>query len=68
MIELALILGLIYWIGTEFGDHIGTILLGILIVVLIIAFCGAWRKGDKAYSNFVDYWAEGGADRRRRRG
>lgn len=66
MIGLLLLIGIVYWVGTEFGDSAGTIALAILIVGLLIGLCCAGRDVDRATNNFVDYWAEGGPDRKRR--
>ena len=67
MIELLLLIGIVYGIGKGFGDHAGTVALAILIIGLVVAFASACRKGDRAFGNFVDYWSEGGPDRRDRR-
>ena len=67
MIELLLLIGIVYWIGTSFGDHAGTIALAVVLVILVALFVGAWRDGDKAFSNFVDYWKNGGPNGGRRK-
>ena len=65
MLELLLLIGIVYWIGSECGDSAGTIALAILIAGLLIGLCCAGRKVDRATNNFVDYWAEGGPDKKR---
>lgn len=58
MLMLLLLLGLVIWAGTEFGDTVGTVLLGGLIVLLVVLFCSGWSRDGRAYRNWVDYWAE----------
>lgn len=64
MLELLLLIGLVYWIGTDLGDKAGVIAIAVLAVVLLAAFIGACRDGDKAYGNFVKYWKDGGPNGR----
>lgn len=64
MFELLFLIGIVIWLGTKFGDSIGVIALAVLIVGLLIALCSAGRKVDRAHSNFIDYWSEGGPDRK----
>lgn len=63
MIELLLLIGIVYWIGTEHGDEAGTIALAVLVVCLLIALFCAAGKGNRAVSNFIDEWAD--KDRRK---
>ena len=58
MLELALLVGIVVWLGTKFGDNVGVIALAVLIVGLLIALCSAGRKVNRAYGNFIDYWAD----------
>lgn len=64
MLELALLVGIVIWLGTKFGDSVGVIALAVLIVGLLIALCSAGRKIDRAHGNFIDYWSRGGPDRK----
>ena len=64
MLELLLLVGIVYWIGTDLGDNAGVIALAVLIVILVGMFIGACRDGNKAYNNFVDYWKDGGPNRK----
>ena len=64
MLELLLLIGLVYWIGTDLGDKAGVIALAVLIVIVIGLLIGAGRDNNKAYNNFVDYWKDGGPDRK----
>ena len=65
MIELLLLIGLVYWIGTAFGDSAGVIALAVLIGFVLILFIGACRDGNRAYGNWVRYLADGGPEKRR---
>ena len=44
--------------------HWGAVALGAVIVVLLIALGSESRKCDRAVNNFVDYWSEGGPDKK----
>lgn len=66
MIELALLIGIVYWIGSDLGERAGTIALAVVILLVLGILAGAWKKNDRAYGNFVEYWSEGGPDRERR--
>lgn len=67
MIELIMLIGVVYWIGTTFGDAAGTIAISLLAVLLIGLIVSGCRKGDKAYGNMVRYWANGGPEQYRRK-
>ena len=43
----------------------GSVAVGAVIVVLLLALGSTSRKQDRAYNNFVDHWADD--DRRRKR-
>ena len=43
----------------------GSVAVGAVIVILLIALASAGGKVDRAYGNFVDHWAN--EDRRKRR-
>ena len=43
----------------------GSVAVGAVIVVLLLALGSTSRKQDRAYNNFVDHWAN--ANRRRKR-
>lgn len=43
----------------------GSVAVGAVIVILLLAIGGAARDGSKAYTNMVDYWAKGGPDRKK---
>ena len=64
MLELLLLIGLVYWIGTDLGDNAGVIALALLIVIVIGLLIGAGRDNNKAYGNMVDYWKDGGPNRK----
>lgn len=44
----------------------GTVAVGAVIIVLLLALGSAGRTTSRAYNNFVDYWADGGPDRNRK--
>ena len=43
----------------------GSVAVGAVVVVLLLALGSAGRKCNRAYGNFVDYWADSERDRRR---
>ena len=65
MTELLLIIGGIYLLGKNLGDNVGVILTAVLVICLVLGVLSAGRKSDRAYGNFVDYWADGGPRRKR---
>ena len=64
MLELLLLVGIVYWIGSDLGDTAGVIAIAVLILFLLVMFIGACRDGDKAFNNFVDYWKDGGPQKK----
>lgn len=60
MIGLIVLIGVVLWIGNTHGDGAGTIALWVLIGALVIGLISAGGKVNKAHSNFIDYWADGG--------
>ena len=44
----------------------GSVAVGAVIVVLLLALGSEGRKCDRAFNNVVDYWADGGPERFRR--
>ena len=64
MLELLLLVGIVYWIGSDLGDKAGVIAIAVLILFLLVMFIGACRDGDKAFNNFVDYWKDGGPQKK----
>lgn len=42
----------------------GSVAVGAVIVVLLIALGSASREQDRAYNNFVDYWSKGGPNKK----
>ena len=43
----------------------GSVAVGAVIVILLIALASAGGKVDRAYGNFVDHWADDDRDRRK---
>ena len=41
----------------------GSVAVGAVVVVVVLALGSAVRTGARAYSNFVDYWSKGGPKR-----
>lgn len=64
MIDLLLIIGIIYLVGTHLGEKAGTVLTVIVVVSIVLAVCKAMADSDKAYGNWVDYWKRGGPRRK----
>ena len=67
VVVFLLLLGLVIWAGNTFGDWAGVLGIGALVVMVIWMFCSEWGKDSRAHGNRVNYWAEGGPDRDRRR-
>lgn len=51
--------------GAAGDGDMTTIWVCVGVILLVLAIGSAGRNGDKAFSNFVDYWAEGGPDKKR---
>lgn len=64
---LIVLIGIVYWIGTTFGDSAGAIAIAALIVFLVSLAVHEDHKDWEAYQNRRDYWAMNGADRVRAR-
>ena len=45
----------------------GPLAVAVVIAVLMFALGCSSRKCDRAYNNYVDHWADGGSDRKRRK-
>ena len=43
----------------------GSVAIGAVVVVVLLALGSASRETDRAYNNMVDYWAKGGPDKKR---
>ena len=43
----------------------GSVAIGAVVVVILLALGSASRETDRAYNNMVDYWAKGGPDRKK---
>ena len=41
----------------------GSVAIGAVIVVLLLALSSAGRGNARAYNNFIDYWKDGGPKR-----
>lgn len=59
MLTLILLIGLVYWIGTTFGDSAGAVALWLLILFLVILFCRGWSESTRAVGNWIRYWSRG---------
>ena len=66
MSELLLLVGAVFYAFARYGESVGKIVLAVLGVLLVVIFINAIRRSNKAYANWVDYWADGGPKRRRR--
>ena len=47
------------------NGELGSVAIGAVIVVFLLALGSASREQDRAYNNVVEYWAKGGPDRKR---
>lgn len=63
MLTLILLIGLVYWIGTTFGDTAGVIATAAAVLLILVLFCKGWGESTRAFANWVHYWSKGG-DRR----
>ena len=45
------------------NDEWGSVAVGAVIVILLLCLKSAGGKVNRAYGNFVDYWADGGKKR-----
>ena len=65
---LTVLIGLVAFVAisaaAENGEW-GSVVLGIVIVLVLIGMSAGERKDWKAYRNRRDYWADGGPNRRR---
>ena len=64
MLTLILLICLVYWLGTTFGDNVGVIALAVLLLGLLILFCRGWSDTTRAFGNWVRYWSKGGDGKR----
>lgn len=61
---IAVILGIAAFAAAGNGEC-GTVAIGAVIIVFVLALGSESRKCDRACNNFVDCWEEGGPDRKR---
>ena len=67
MLGLILMFGLVYLIGTTFGDGAGIAATAIAVLIVLALFCSGWSESTRAYGNFVRYWDKGIPPERRDR-
>lgn len=67
MLMLIGMLGIVYLVGTRFGNEAGAVAVLVMAGILVVIFAVAWHQDSKAYGNWVDYWASGGPEGERRR-
>ena len=60
LIALVLLVPVIAGAG---NDEWGVVAVFAVLIVILLAFGSASREQDRAYNNFVDYWARGGPER-----
>lgn len=65
MLTLILLIGLVYLIGTTFGDSAGTAALWLLILLLLILVCWGFSEAGRAGGNWIRYWSRGKPPERR---
>jgi len=63
---IAVVFGIAAIVSASEGEW-GPFWIGVAIIVVLLMFGSAWRDGDKAVNNFVDYWKDGGPEKERRR-
>ena len=56
MFALIFVVAVIYFIGTNFGDHAAAIAVLIAMGLFIVLFIKAGHDNNKAYNNWVNYW------------
>lgn len=44
----------------------GSVAIGAVVVIVLLALGSGARETGRAYGNMVDYWAKGGPDRKQR--
>ena len=59
MLGLIMMIGLVYLIGTTFGDDAGVVAISVAVLILIVLFCRGWSSTSRAYGNWVRYWDKG---------
>lgn len=59
MLTLILLVGLVYWIGTTFGDSAGVAATAIAVVLLLIMVCRGFSEAGRAGGNWIRYWSRG---------
>ena len=65
MLCLKLLIGLVYWIGTTFGETAGVIATACLVLLLLILFCYGLGESIRAGGNWIRYWSRGEPPKRR---
>ena len=59
MLGLILLIGLVYLIGTTYGDSAGVAAMAVAVLILVILMCRGWHETSRAYGNWVRYWSRG---------
>lgn len=63
--EAIMILFIVSMVVTAKNGEWGAFAVGAAIVVVLLVLRAAIRKSNRAYGNFVNYWAKGGPDKKR---
>jgi hypothetical protein len=61
LLAVVFIIGMIACAGNGEWGAFGV---GAVIVILLLSLGSVSRRDDRAYNNFMDYWSEGGPDRK----
>lgn len=61
---LSVVIGIAMFAAAGNGEW-GSVAIGAVIVVLLLGLGSASRESDRAYNNWVDYWAKGGPEKRK---
>ena len=59
MLGLIVMAGVVYWLGTTFGDDVGVAATAIAVLIVLILFCRGWSETSRAFGNWVRYWSRG---------
>ena len=67
MFALLCMIGVIFYVGNKYGEHAAAIAILIGLGILVVAYLIAGHNVNKAYGNFINYWANGGPGQYRKR-
>ena len=65
MLTAAIMIGVVYFATTRFGEAVGALAFFGMLIVCIVLHGVCESRTTRARNNWIDYWAKGGPDRRR---